>query len=1151
MILRGLIYGTLCLLLLLMAIAWSVLATESGSLWLVTRLAPENIKVQGMQGRLLDQLQIEQLNISTPELDISIRDLKLQVSLLPLLLDRLNVIHLEVATLAIRRHSRADAVKTSAGFGGFPIGIGLPSISVRQIIYQQGDSTYVIDRLQSAGYLSGHGVKLSHLSLDYQEYKLAAELQLSLSDPWPLTGSYRLQTPYGELVASIEGSRHSISSRGVFQSLAVVANLDLDADRDPLVIVVSAPKLDLSAHTSATSAILAPSLEDLDLRIVSDFSRYKIAGKGVFLSRMLPPLPVVALGEYSNGKFALTNLSASYEKAEAVLNGHYLLQSQTFRGSLVLGQIPLPLIKPLLPPNIAESISLQGQISTRVEINFADGRISLDLPRITGDVNQRALTGSARLSAKELSDLKLNLSVNLEDNQLLTRLDMTAQKLQVDFNGSQLNEILPELQGQMQIRGEVSGLLGSPTIEGSLWAHNFEFNQVHLTALTATIATLGKEAYQLRIALDSLQVAGSRMGDLQADIQGSRQVQAGTLRWHLDDRAFSTQVSNRVKGSTGFGQWLPLAGDLQLSDSVLELPWGIWRSREAIPVHYAQGQAGLGARSCWHAEGAGELCANQLAWADGQFTVNAQLDHLPVNIARLPGTTMMQLVGDLDVYLNLQGSLRKWQGEFGFSMPQSQLVWSAINDDRALLNLFGQGEIDGYSLRGTVQALSSAEHRMDAKLSIQDVRQPLNFALSAAVDSQDIGLLTAVIPFIATGHGKAQASIDIIQSTSTQDGLPQRLIKGQLTLGPGVEAMIPALNLEFSEVQFTAVANSEREIDFSGKVVSGAGEVTLTGTSTDLLAADRQVQARLLGEQFLVINRPEIQMVASPDLVFGVAGRKLQVSGKLRLDSGQIKDKALRISPRTRSSDVVVISAEPMQPSGPIYELDLTLTVEDQVRILLYGLDARVFGALRVRQSASRPRQVEGVLNLADGVFSRYGVEFQLERGRLIYSSSVTNPVVDLVARREIDSPQGRVTVRLVMSGSASNLESRLVASPSMSEADALSYLILGRPLGRSSGADGSLLAGAAMAFGLKKAVPITAEIQAKLGLDELAVAGKDIDSAAVVAGKRVTRDLYLEYNYGLFSRIGGLLLDYQLSERLSLQAQSGAANSLELIYKF
>ena len=85
----------------------------------------------------------------------------------------------------------------------------------------------------------------------------------------------------------------------------------------------------------------------------------------------------------------------------------------------------------------------------------------------------------------------------------------------------------------------------------------------------------------------------------------------------------------------------------------------------------------------------------------------------------------------------------------------------------------------------------------------------------------------------------------------------------------------------------------------------------------------------------------------------------------------------------------------------------------------------------------------------------------------------------------------------------------------------------------------------------MKKAVPITAEIQAKLGLDELSVTGKDLDTASVVAGKRVTRDLYLEYNYGLFSRIGGLLVNYQLSERLSLQAQSGTADSPELIYKF
>ena len=95
------------------------------------------------------------------------------------------------------------------------------------------------------------------------------------------------------------------------------------------------------------------------------------------------------------------------------------------------------------------------------------------------------------------------------------------------------------------------------------------------------------------------------------------------------------------------------------------------------------------------------------------------------------------------------------------------------------------------------------------------------------------------------------------------------------------------------------------------------------------------------------------------------------------------------------------------------------------------------------------------------------------------------------------------------------------------------------------------MLANAALSFGLKKAVPITAEIQSTLGLDQLSLGGQTTDSAAIVAGKRLSKNVYMEYNYGIFSRIGGLLLSYQLTEQLSLEAQSGTDDSLEIIYKF
>ena len=126
----------------------------------------------------------------------------------------------------------------------------------------------------------------------------------------------------------------------------------------------------------------------------------------------------------------------------------------------------------------------------------------------------------------------------------------------------------------------------------------------------------------------------------------------------------------------------------------------------------------------------------------------------------------MKLVGDLGATLRLAGSLDKWQGEFGFSLPQTLLTWSDFEVDQVLLDITGQGEIDTYSVRGGLKAQSGVEHQIEAKLQVNDVREPLTFAASATLDSQDIGLLTAVMPFVANGHGKARAVVEFAQAVA-------------------------------------------------------------------------------------------------------------------------------------------------------------------------------------------------------------------------------------------------------------------------------------------------------------------------------------------------------------------------------------------------
>jgi translocation and assembly module TamB len=118
-----------------------------------------------------------------------------------------------------------------------------------------------------------------------------------------------------------------------------------------------------------------------------------------------------------------------------------------------------------------------------------------------------------------------------------------------------------------------------------------------------------------------------------------------------------------------------------------------------------------------------------------------------------------------------------------------------------------------------------------------------------------------------------------------------------------------------------------------------------------------------------------------------------------------------------------------------------------------------------------------------------------------------------------------------------------------MSEADALSYLILGRPLEDATAADGSMLSGTAFALGLRQATVITNQIGQTLGLDQLMVAGNSQSTTALVAGKQLSSRVYLRYAYGVFSQVGNLLLRYKLSKRLTIEAGTGESQSMDLLY--
>ena len=145
------------------------------------------------------------------------------------------------------------------------------------------------------------------------------------------------------------------------------------------------------------------------------------------------------------------------------------------------------------------------------------------------------------------------------------------------------------------------------------------------------------------------------------------------------------------------------------------------------------------------------------------------------------------------------------------------------------------------------------------------------------------------------------------------------------------------------------------------------------------------------------------------------------------------------------------------------------------------------------------------------------------------------------------------VEVGVELTGTLKAARTRVFSQPAMNDADALSYLLFGRPSSSSDAGlgteDASTLQAAALSLGLQQALPVVQRIGNTLGLDELTVQSTTTDAGALMAGKFLSPRIYIRYSYGLFNRIGGLLLRFKVNERLSIETSSGDQKSMDLLY--
>ena len=315
------------------------------------------------------------------------------------------------------------------------------------------------------------------------------------------------------------------------------------------------------------------------------------------------------------------------------------------------------------------------------------------------------------------------------------------------------------------------------------------------------------------------------------------------------------------------------------------------------------------------------------------------------------------------------------------------------------------------------------------------------------------------------------------------------------------------------------------------------------------MQASRSLTLRLTGTSAEMISWPEYQVWGSPDLTIVGDAQGWQLNGDLAVPRARFEIREIPVEATTISADIVVlveeeIRAEPTRIAGEVH-----LALGNEVRIKALGLDTGLSGELLVRLRHDRPISADGRIALEKGSLAAQGQKLTIQKGELTFTGPLDNPIVDVRAVRIIDTFDGTVTAGIHLHGRAQDLSTTVFSEPAMNEVDALSYLVIGRPLSEATESEGGDLSGAAVSLGLGQATRLTEQIGRSIGLDQLSLSGDGGDSTMLIAGTQIGSRLYARYAYGIFSNLGTLLLRYKLSDRLTLEAGAGEAQSIDILY--
>ncbi|PKH80199.1 hypothetical protein CXF97_14780 [Pseudomonas sp. Choline-02u-1] len=770
--------------------------------------------------------------------------------------------------------------------------------------------------------------------------------------------------------------------------------------------------------------------------------------------------------------------------------------------------------------------TLAGPLRSKGEMKNDQLSLSADLDLKGKLRGQPAILQAKADGAGERWNLNA-LQIRLGDNSINGKGSLQ-DKLggQIDIKLPRLAQLWPQLRGQVNGQVNVAGTLKAPQGKLDLQGSQLAFQDNRLQSLNLDATLDSAQRAKINLKGSGIQTGDTALGTLTASAQGDIKSQ----KLNLDLIGPKLKLTLGLDGNLDKGNWRGrlASGDIQAGGQDWKL------QRPARLERLSDGQINFGAH-CW-LSGNASLCGEdqrlmpepKLRYHLKQFPIESLAQWLPKDFAwqgRLNADLQLDLPasgpnGVVSVDAS-GGTLRVRDKDRWLDFPYQTLKLSSkLTPKRVDTELdFVGGKLGELMVRAQLDPL------------------PKNKPLSGSfrLSGLDLSVARPFVPMVEKLTGRLNGS------GTLSGGLLAPLVNGTVQLSDG-EVSGAELPIELQNLQLTAAIAGE-SVRLDGGWKSGkTGQGRLDGNVAWGQAL--VVDLALKGTQLPVSVEPYAKLEMAPDLKISMAGDELKVAGKVLVPKGEITVRELPPSTVKVSEDTIIVGAQTEEGKPPIaMKMDIDVIVgQDKLSFAGFGLTANLQGQVHIGDNMD----TRGELWLNDGRYRAYGQRLTVRRARLLFAGPIDQPYLDIEAIRQTDD----VIAGIRLSGSAEQPTTQIFSEPAMSQEQALSYLVLGRPLS-TSGEDNNMLAQAALGLGLMGSAGVTSGLAKDLGIEDfqLDTQGSGNDTSVVASGN-ISEKLSLRYGVGVFEPASTIALRYKLSKKVYVEAASGVASSLDIFYK-